>query len=74
MSVRIVVGTQWGDEGKGRVTDLLASSADIVARFCGGDNAGHTVVTDKGTIKLHLVPVGITHERCHQLYRPWRRR
>jgi adenylosuccinate synthase len=62
MSLRIVVGTQWGDEGKGRVTDLLASSADIVARFCGGDNAGHTVVTDKGIIKLHLVPVGITHD------------
>ncbi len=62
MSLRIVVGTQWGDEGKGRVTDLLAASADIVARFCGGDNAGHTVVTDKGIIKLHLVPVGITHD------------
>jgi adenylosuccinate synthase len=62
MSIKIVVGTQWGDEGKGRVTDILAASADIVARFCGGDNAGHTVVTDKGIIKLHLVPVGIAHE------------
>jgi len=62
MSLKIVVGTQWGDEGKGRITDILASSTDIVARFCGGDNAGHTIVTDKGVVKLHLVPTGIIHD------------
>ena len=62
MSLKIVVGTQWGDEGKGRITDILASSTDIVARFCGGDNAGHTIVTDMGVVKLHLVPTGIIHD------------
>ena len=55
----VVVGTQWGDEGKGRVTDLLAAEADIVARFSGGDNAGHTVVAQGHTLKLHLVPSGV---------------
>jgi adenylosuccinate synthase len=62
MTLRIVVGTQWGDEGKGRITDILAPSADIVARFGGGDNAGHTIVTDKGITKLHLIPAGILHD------------
>lgn len=54
-----VVGAQWGDEGKGRVIDYLASKADIVVRFQGGNNAGHTVVNDRGTFRLHLVPSGI---------------
>ncbi len=53
------MGTQWGDEGKGRIIDYLASNAEIVARFQGGNNAGHTVVNDKGTFRLHLVPSGI---------------
>ena len=59
MSVTAIVGAQWGDEGKGRVVDYLAQSADMVIRFQGGDNAGHTVVNNFGTFKLHLVPSGI---------------
>ncbi len=59
MSAIIVVGAQWGDEGKGRVVDCLAREAQLVARFNGGDNAGHTVVAEGHTLKLHLVPSGI---------------
>jgi len=59
MPITIIVGTQWGDEGKGRVTDLLAAEADIVARFSGGDNAGHTITVGDEIFKLHLVPSGI---------------
>ena len=59
MSVVAVVGAQWGDEGKGRVIDLLAAKARLVARYQGGSNAGHTVINDLGTFKLHLVPAGI---------------
>ena len=54
-----VVGAQWGDEGKGKITDLLAQTADVVIRYQGGNNAGHTVVNQFGTFKLHLVPSGI---------------
>ena len=54
-----VVGAQWGDEGKGKITDLLAQEADVVIRYQGGNNAGHTVVNQHGTFKLHLVPSGI---------------
>ncbi|MGD2104053.1 MAG: adenylosuccinate synthase [Anaerolineae bacterium] len=61
MSAIVVVGTQWGDEGKGRVVDGLAPNADIVARFNGGDNAGHTVVAEGHTLKLHLIPSGVLH-------------
>lgn len=59
MPVTAVVGAQWGDEGKGRVIDFLAETADMVIRFQGGDNAGHTVVNDLGLFRLHLVPSGI---------------
>ena len=59
MPLDIVVGTQWGDEGKGRFVDLLAAQADYVARFNGGDNAGHTVQAGQQTFKLHLIPSGI---------------
>ncbi|MFZ2487979.1 MAG: adenylosuccinate synthase [Anaerolineae bacterium] len=59
MSVTAVVGAQWGDEGKGRVIDYLAEKADMVIRFQGGDNAGHTVVNDLGLFRLHLIPSGI---------------
>ena len=61
MPLDIVIGTQWGDEGKGRIVDLLAAKADIVARFNGGDNAGHTVTVGSRTFKLHLIPSGIIH-------------
>jgi adenylosuccinate synthase len=57
--VTAIVGAQWGDEGKGKITDLLAQEADLVIRYQGGNNAGHTVVNDRGTFKLHLVPSGI---------------
>ncbi|MCB9740435.1 MAG: adenylosuccinate synthase [Deltaproteobacteria bacterium] len=59
MPVLAVVGAQWGDEGKGRVVDWLARRADVVVRFQGGDNAGHTVVNEHGLFKLHMVPSGI---------------
>jgi adenylosuccinate synthase len=57
--VTAVVGAQWGDEGKGKITDYLAQQMDLVVRFQGGSNAGHTVVNEHGTFKLHLVPSGI---------------
>jgi adenylosuccinate synthase len=57
----VLIGAQWGDEGKGRVADWLAGKADIVARFAGGDNAGHTVTVEGQTFKLHLIPSGILH-------------
>ena len=57
----VIVGAQWGDEGKGKVTDLLAERADLVVRFQGGNNAGHTIVRDGEEFKLHLVPSGILH-------------
>lgn len=59
MPVTAVVGAQWGDEGKGRIVDLLASEADVVVRFQGGNNAGHTVVNERGKFALHLIPSGI---------------
>jgi adenylosuccinate synthase len=59
VTVIALVGGQWGDEGKGRIIDLLAEKAKIVARFSGGDNAGHTVVNPYGEFRLHLVPSGI---------------
>jgi adenylosuccinate synthase len=66
MPLDVIVGTQWGDEGKGRLTDLLASESDWVARFSGGDNAGHTVTVEDQIVKLHLVPSGIlqAHTIC----------
>jgi len=60
----IVVGTQWGDEGKGKIIDLLTPSVDCVVRFQGGANAGHTVVIGEQKTVLHLVPSGILHEQC----------
>ena len=59
MSSVVVVGTQWGDEGKGKITDFLAEKADVVVRFQGGNNAGHTIVFDNKKYALHLIPSGI---------------
>ena len=59
MATTAVVGAQWGDEGKGRIVDYLAQRAGMVIRFQGGDNAGHTVVNEHGTFRLHIVPSGI---------------
>jgi adenylosuccinate synthase len=61
MPLDIIIGTQWGDEGKGRVVDMLSARADFVARYNGGDNAGHTVTVGSQTFKLHLTPSGIIH-------------
>ncbi|HZC14801.1 MAG TPA: adenylosuccinate synthetase, partial [Thermoleophilaceae bacterium] len=57
----VIVGAQWGDEGKGKVVDLLAEQADLVIRFQGGNNAGHTIVRDGETFKFHLIPSGILY-------------
>ncbi len=62
MSVTALVGAQWGDEGKGKIIDILAESADMVVRAQGGNNAGHTVVVGDETYKLHLIPSGILYE------------
>ncbi len=62
MTATIVVGAQWGDEGKGRVVDWLAAESDVVARYAGGDNAGHTVYVGSTVYKLHLIPSGILRE------------
>ena len=59
MPVIAIIGAQWGDEGKGKVVDMLAEKSAVVCRFAGGDNAGHTVINPKGTFKLHLIPSGI---------------
>jgi adenylosuccinate synthase len=61
MALQIIVGAQWGDEGKGRIVDWFAAKADITARYNGGDNAGHTVTVGQKIFKLHLVPSGIIH-------------
>lgn len=61
MSLDIIVGAQWGDEGKGRIVDLLSADAQYVARYSGGDNAGHTVTVGEQIFKLHLIPSGIVH-------------
>jgi adenylosuccinate synthase len=62
MPVLVVVGAQWGDEGKGKIIDLLTERADVVARYQGGHNAGHTVVVGKNEFILHLIPSGILHK------------
>ncbi len=66
MPVTVIIGSQWGDEGKGKAIDTFAGSADFVARYNGGNNAGHTVINDYGTFKIHLVPSGIfyPHTQC----------
>jgi len=67
MTVRVIIGTQWGDEGKGKITDYYANSADVIARFQGGNNAGHTIIFENAatgkreTFKLHVIPSGVLH-------------
>lgn len=62
MSTVVVVGTQWGDEGKGKITDFLAEKAEVVARYQGGNNAGHTIVFGGKRYKLHMIPSGILYQ------------
>src|SRR6058998_4095857 len=57
----VIIGTQWGDEGKGKIVDILARAADIIVRYQGGSNAGHTVVNDRDTFVFHVIPSGILH-------------
>ena len=61
--VSVIIGTQWGDEGKGKIVDLLSSNADFVVRFHGGNNAGHTIVVNNKKYPLHLIPSGILHPK-----------
>ena len=70
MAVTAVVGSQWGDEAKGKIVDFLAEQADIVARFNGGDNAGHTVVNEFGTFKVRLTPNGFSSPRSQCVIGP----
>jgi len=70
MSITVVCGTNWGDEGKGRMVDYLAQEADIVVRYQGGNNAGHTIVNNLGTFKLHLVPSGIFYSKIKNVLGP----
>jgi adenylosuccinate synthase len=63
MPITVIIGAQWGDEGKGKITDLLAAEADVVARYGGGDNAGHTVTVGTERFALHLIPSGILYPR-----------
>ena len=65
--VRAVVGANWGDEGKGKITDMLAENSDIVVRFQGGSNAGHTIINDYGKFALHLLPSGVFHENIYNI-------
>ncbi len=60
-NVTVVLGTQWGDEGKGKIVDALCGQYDIIARCAGGNNAGHTIVVDGKTFKFHLLPSGLIH-------------
>ncbi len=59
--VKAIVGANWGDEGKGKITDVLAAQSDIVIRFQGGSNAGHTIVNNYGKFALHQLPSGVFH-------------
>jgi hypothetical protein len=63
MKNTVVIGAQWGDEGKAKITDLLARKADLIIRYQGGCNAGHTVVTSGKTYKFHLIPSGILYDK-----------
>ncbi len=63
MNAKVVLGAQWGDEGKGKIVDILSSDCDLVARFQGGANAGHTVIVKEKKYILHLIPSGILHEK-----------
>lgn len=67
MSISVLVGAQWGDEGKGKMVDYFAKQSDLIVRFQGGDNAGHTVINDYGIFKLHLIPCGVFNKDCQCL-------
>ena len=60
--VRAIVGANWGDEGKGKITDMLGEKSDIIVRFQGGSNAGHTIINEYGKFALHLLPSGVFYQ------------
>ena len=68
--VHTIVGANWGDEGKGKVTDLLAEKSDVVVRFQGGANAGHTIINEYGKFALHLLPSGVFHQNVVNVIGP----
>lgn len=68
--VQVVVGANWGDEGKGKITDVLAENCDVVVRYQGGANAGHTIINDYGKFALHLLPSGVFHANIVNLIAP----
>ena len=68
--VHTIVGANWGDEGKGKVTDLLAEKSDVVVRFQGGANAGHTIINEYGKFALHLLPSGVFHQNVINVIGP----
>lgn len=68
--VRTIVGANWGDEGKGKITDVLAETSDVVVRFQGGANAGHTIINDYGKFALHLLPSGVFHPHIANIIGP----
>ena len=68
--VNTIVGANWGDEGKGKVTDLLAEKSDVVVRFQGGANAGHTIINEYGKFSLHLLPSGVFHQNIMNIIGP----
>ena len=70
MPATVIVGLQWGDEGKGKTTDFLAEQVSMAVRYQGGDNAGHTVVIGDETFKLHLVPSGVLHPHIKPIIGP----
>ncbi|MDP6484161.1 MAG: adenylosuccinate synthetase, partial [Nitrospinota bacterium] len=70
MPTAAVIGAQWGDEGKGKIVDRLAEEADLVVRFQGGANAGHTISVEGEERVLHLIPSGIFHEGVRSLVGP----
>lgn len=70
MSGYVVVGTQWGDEGKGKIVDVLSEKADMIVRFQGGNNAGHTVVVNGTKHILHLLPSGCLHPHAQCIIGP----
>jgi adenylosuccinate synthase len=62
-NISVIIGAQWGDEGKGKVTDFFSAKSDYIVRFQGGNNAGHTIILDEKTLKLHLIPSGVLHPK-----------
>ena len=66
--IKAVVGANWGDEGKGKITDMLAQEADIIVRFQGGANAGHTIVNDYGKFALHTLPSGVFYDHTTSIF------